>query len=262
MRSLPVRPRMGIWRPAVRRGSTLAVVMLAVNLGSVAFVHGAPRIDATGSAAGLLQPLDVVRASVSRVLAIAPSPAAGITGGEDQRARIRRVAHDLFAFNEMARRVMGPHSKDGLPQQQDEFVRLFANAFTRAYVTTVERYSGENVVFLGEEVTGGLAQVRSLVITPDGSRISIEYQLLERGSRWSVYDIVLDGTSLVSTYRSQFAASLRTSSFAQLIGRMRTEQSRRQARDAGPSVRANELGSLRGQLDGPFQATTSLARGR
>src|SRR5260370_41687818 len=92
MRSLPVRPRMGIWRPAVRRGSTLVVVMLAVNLGSVAFVHGAPRIDATGSAAGLLQPLDVVRASVSRVLAIAPSPAAGITGGEDQRARIRRGA--------------------------------------------------------------------------------------------------------------------------------------------------------------------------
>jgi len=234
--------------------------MLAVNLGSVAFVHGAPRIDATGSAAGLLQPLDVVRASVSRVLAIATSPPPGI--GEDHRARIRRVAHDLFAFNEMARRVMGPHSKDGLPQEQDEFVRLFANAFTRAYVTTVERYSGENVVFLGEEVTGGLAEVRSLVITPDGSRISIEYQLLERGSRWSVYDIVLDGTSLVSIYRSQFAASLRTSSFAQLIGRMQTEQSRRQARDAGPSVRANELGSLRGQLDGPFQATTSLARWR
>jgi phospholipid transport system substrate-binding protein len=262
MRSSPVRLRVGNWRPTVRRGSTLVVVILAVNLGSVAFVHGAPRVDDTGSAAGLLQPLDVVRSSVSRVLAIAQSPPEGIPGAEDQRARIRRVAHDLFAFNEMARRVMGPHSRDGLPQEQDEFVRLFANAFTRAYVTTVKRYSGENVFFLGEEVTGGLAQVRSLVITPDGSRISIEYQLLERGSRWSVYDIVLDGASLVSTYRNQFAASLRTSSFSQLIGRMRTEQSRLQARDAGPSFSANELEPLRGPWDGPFRATTSLARGR
>jgi hypothetical protein len=115
-----------------------------------------------------------VKSSISRVLAIAQSPPAGIAGSEDRRTGIRRVAHDLFAFNEMARRVMGQHSKDCLPQEQDEFARLFAEVFTQAYVTAVERYSGENVTFLGEEVTGASAQVRSLVTTPTGSRISIE----------------------------------------------------------------------------------------
>jgi hypothetical protein len=63
----------------------------------------------------------------------------------------------------------------------------------------------------------------------------------ERGSRWAVYDIVLDGTSLVSTYRNQFKSSIRTSSFAQLMERMRTERLRQPARAAGASVRANEL---------------------
>jgi phospholipid transport system substrate-binding protein len=263
MRSSPVRPLVAIWRPAVRRLSALVVLVLALNCGSVAFVHGAQRGDDTGSTAGSLRPLDLVRSSVSRVLAIAQSPPAGITGSEDRRTHIRRVAHDLFAFDEMARRVIGQHSKDCRPQEQDEFVRLFADVFTQAYVTTVERYSGENVAFLGEEVTGAFAQVCSLVITTHGARISIEYQLLESGSRWAVYDIALDGASLVSTYRSQFNSSIRTSSFAQLMERMRTEQLRRQARDAGTSVRANEREPPRGRLEAPLLlGATSYARGR
>jgi phospholipid transport system substrate-binding protein len=220
----------------------LVALLLTFNVGSVAVVHGAPPGGDTGSTAGSLGPLDLVKSSVSRVLALAQSSPAGIARSEDRRTGIRRVAHDLFAFNEMARRVMGQHSKDCLPQEQDEFARLFAEVFTQAYVTAVERYSGEDVAFLGEEVTGASAQVRSLVTTPTGSRISIEYQLLERGSRWAVYDIVLDGTSLVSTYRSQFKSSIRTSSFAQLMERMRTERLRQQpARAGAASVRANEL---------------------
>jgi phospholipid transport system substrate-binding protein len=262
MRPSPGRPPVAIWRPAVRRLSVLVVLMLPLNFGTVAFVHGAQRGDATGSTAGSLRPLDLVRSAASRVLAIAQSPPAGITGSEDRRTGIRRVAHDLFAFNEMARRVMGQHSKDYLPQEQDEFVRLFADVFTQAYVTTVERYSGENVAFLGEEVTGAFAQVRSLVITTRGSRISIEYQLLASGSRWAVYDIVLDGASLVSTYQSLFTSSIRRSSFSQLMERMRTEQLRRQAGDADTRFTANELQPSRGRLEGLVLGAPLSARGR
>jgi hypothetical protein len=169
MRSSPVRPLVAIWRSAVRRLSSLVVLALALNFGSVALVHGAQRGDDTGSFAGSLRPLDLVRSSVSRVLAIAQSPPAGITGSEDRRTGIRRVAHDLFAFDEMARRVIG----------------------------------------------------------------------------------------------NLYNSSIRTSSFAQLMERMRTEQLRRQARDAGTSVRANELASPRGRLEGPvLLGATSYARGR
>lgn len=99
MRFSPVRPLVAIWRSAVRRLSALVVLVLALNFGSVAFVHGAQRGDDTESFAGSLRPLDLVRSSVSRVLAIAQSPPAGITRSEDRRTGIRRVAHDLFAFD-------------------------------------------------------------------------------------------------------------------------------------------------------------------
>lgn len=262
MRPSPAGAPVAIWRPAVCRLPALVVLVLALNFGGVAVVHGAQRGDDSGSTAGSLRPIDLVKSSVSRVLAMAQSPPASITGSEDRRARIRRVAHDLFAFNEMARRVMGQHSKDCLQQEQDEFVRLFADVFTEAYVTTVERYSGEHVTFLGEEVIGAFAQVRTLVITTKGSRISIEYQLLVRHSRWAVYDIVLDGASLVSTYRSQFTSSIRTSSFSQLMERMRTERLRRAARAAGASFRASEFEPSRGRLEGLLLGATSSARGR
>jgi phospholipid transport system substrate-binding protein len=127
-----------------------------------------------------------------------------------------------------------------LPQEQDEFVRLFTDVLKQFYVMAVERYS-ENVAFLGEEITGVYAQVRSRIITNRGSGISIEYRLFESGSRWAVYDVVLDGVSLVSNYRSQFNSIIRASSFAQLLNRMRTEQSKRtQSRGAVASSKAQE----------------------
>jgi phospholipid transport system substrate-binding protein len=260
MSSFPARAPLASWRLAGRCLSAL-VVLFALSLGSVGSVSGAQPGDGTGAIAGSLRPLDLVKFSVSRVLAITQSTV-GTTGSEDRRTQIRHVAHDLFAFNEMARRVMGQHSKDCLPQEQDEFVRLFADVFTQAYATAVERYSGERVAFVSEEVAGSLARVRFLVTTTTGSGIPIEYQLLERGSRWAVYDIVLDGTSLVSTYRSQFTSSMRTSSFAQLMERMRTERLRQSARVAGGSLRTNEPEAPRGRVEGLLIGATSPARGQ
>lgn len=261
MSPLPTRAPLAGWRLAGRCLFALVVLVLPLNLGSAGIVGGAQPGDDTGATAGSLGPLDLVKSSLSRVLAITQSPTVGMAGSEDRRTQIRRVALDLFAFNEMAHRVMGQHSKDRLPQEQDEFVRLFADVFTQAYATAVERYSGERVAFLSEEVTGSLARVRSLVTPTTGSGIKIEYQLLERGSRWAVYDIVLDGTSLVSTYRSQFTSSMRTSSFAQLMERMRTERLRPSARAGGGSVRANEPEAPR-RFEGLLLGATSSARGQ
>jgi ABC-type transporter MlaC component len=126
----PARAPVAIWRLTVRRLSALVALVLALDFGSVAVVHAAQAGDETGSTAGSLRPLDLVKSSVSRVLALAQSSPAGNAGSEDRRTGIRRVAHDLFAFNEMARRVVGQHSKDCLPQEQDEFARLFAEVFT------------------------------------------------------------------------------------------------------------------------------------
>jgi len=196
----------------------LAIVMAALAFGT----HPAgsqPKAapDPTG-------PLDLVRTSVVRVLAIVQAPRATAIDGGQRRADIRRVAAGLFDFDEMARLTLARHWKDRSPQEQEEFVRLFTDLLERSYLTTIENYAGERITFLGESVTGPYAQVRTRITTARRMEISIEYRLLERGARWAVYDVILDGVSLVSNYRSQFNTIIRTASFADLLVKLRSNQ--------------------------------------
>ncbi len=189
--------------------------------------------DAAPIAGPAIRPLDVVTSSVSRRLGSLRSQRAGFNAGEERRAEIRRAAHELFDVDDMARRALGHHWKGLSPQEQDEFVRLFGDVITQSFVAIVEGYTGDSAAFLDEKVAGTFARVRSRITPQPGSEIAIEYRLSRSGSEWTVYDIVLDGVSLVSSYRSQFNSIIGTSSVAQLLERMRTAQSRRpQSRDA------------------------------
>jgi phospholipid transport system substrate-binding protein len=201
-----------------RRLVALAISMVALAIGThPAGAQPKAAADQTG-------PLDLVKASVSRVLAIVQSPRIVVSDGGQRRADIRRVAQGLFDFNEMARLTLARHWKDRSAQEQEEFVRLFTDLLERSYLTTIENYAGEKISFLGESVSGPYAQVRSRITTDRRVELSIEYRLLESGARWAVYDVVLDGVSLVSNYRSQFNSIIRTSSFADLLAKLRSKQ--------------------------------------
>lgn len=194
----------------------LAMTALAVGAHPAAAQPKVPS-DQTG-------PLELVKASVFRVLAIVQSPRVVASDGGRRRTEIRRVAQGLFDFNEMARLTLARHWKDRSAQEQEEFGQLFTDLLERSYLTTIENYAGEKITFLGESVSGPYAQVRSRITTDRRVEISIEYRLIERGGRWAVYDVVLDGVSLVSNYRSQFNSIIRTSSFADLLARLRNKQ--------------------------------------
>ena len=168
-------------------------------------------------------PLDLVKASVSRVLAIVQAPHVARDGGQ-RRAEIRRVAQRLFDFDEMSRLTLARHWKDRSIQEREEFVRLFTDLLERSYLTTNENYAGEKITLLGESVSGPYAQVRSRIVTDRRAEISIEYRLLQSGGQWAVYDVLLDGVSLVSNYRSQFNSIIRTSSFSELLAKLSSKQ--------------------------------------
>lgn len=94
-----------------------------------------------------------------------------------------------------------------------------------------------STIFDGESIDGLYARVKSRVGADRGPDVSIEYRLLKSGQRWAVYDVLHEGTSLVSNYRSQFDSILRTSSFAQLLERMRrTEAQARIAAETGQDL--------------------------
>jgi len=208
-----------------RGGAALATLVALLSLGTPPGLAADPAKDVQPSASpGRPRPLDVVQSSVSQVLtAVQARPAAGSESGP-RRAEIRRVADRLFDFNEMARLTLSRHWSAQSPRGQEEFVRLFRELLERSYLSTIENYAGERITFLGESISGSYAQVRSRITTDRRMAISIDYRLIERGERWEVYDVALDGVSLVSNYRSQFNSIIRTASFEELLTRLRNKQ--------------------------------------
>jgi phospholipid transport system substrate-binding protein len=170
-------------------------------------------------------PIAVVKSSLSRALSTVQSDPAGQNRGDARRADIQRVAQELFDFNEMARRALGQHWQALPPQERNEFVHVFTDVLNRFFGAIAARYSGARMVFVEDEVAEGYARVHSRVIPSEGPEISIDYRLFERGSRWAVYDVVFDGRSLVSNYRSQFDSLTQRSFDTQLLEWMRTEES-------------------------------------
>jgi phospholipid transport system substrate-binding protein len=173
-----------------------------------------------------------VKSSLTRVLAVVQSTP---RGSDTRRAEIVAVSHELFDFDEIARRALGQHWKDGSPGEQDEFVQLFTEVLDRAFIANVDGATSKNVAFLGEAIDGPWAQVRSRITPTKGAAITIDYRLHERNRRWSVYDVVSEHASLVANYRSQLNAVIRAFSFSELLERMRTDGRRRRE----PSTQAS-----------------------
>jgi phospholipid transport system substrate-binding protein len=220
----------------------VAVVVLLLSVTSLGFRDKAQSGGDVAPVGGPeIRPVDLVASSVSRGLASLRSQQVAFDAGEEWRAETRRAADDLFDVNEMARRVLGPHWKGLVPREQNDVMRLFRDVLMQFFVRIVQQHTGGDVPSLDEEVAGTFARVRAR-ITPAQGAIALEYRLSRTGSQWRVYDLVFDGVSLVSSYRSRVNSIVGTSAAAQLLERLRTEASRRsRSRDAVPSATTAEL---------------------
>ena len=198
-----------------KRWLAVAIVALTATLACPAHSLRAQTLSKESEPSDHLRPLEVVKTSFSRVLSA--------EGGQRQ-AEIRRATEGLFDFNEMARLMLGEHWQDGSAEQHAEFVRLFTDMLGRAYLSNVGTLPLASVTFQDESVTGAFARVRSRIAGSRQGDTSVDYLLRERDGRWAVYDVVLDGVGLVSSYRSQFTSILRSSSFAQLLERLRNRE--------------------------------------
>ncbi len=189
----------------------------------------------TAAAAQAMTPTDTVRGQVDQVLQTGTRAATGTPeAAEQRRNQIRRAAEGLFDFTEMSRRALGRYWAGRSQAERDEFVKLFADLMARAYLGKIDRYAGESITYIAERVDGDLATVDSRVITAKKTEVPIEYRLRRVGDRWAAYDVLIENVSLISTYRSQFDRIIQTSSFAELLKRMRQKE---QESLAGPTSR-------------------------
>ena len=170
-------------------------------------------------------PLDRVQSAVAAVIEIVTRPDLQGPGKlVARRALLREVADDLFDFPEMARSSLGSHWATPSEKERAEFLVLFTDLLERSYVTTIENYAGEHIVYLSETIEGDYATVRSKILTTRGAEISVDYRLRRSAAGWSAFDVALEHVSLAANYREQINRVLRTASFATLLTRMRAGQ--------------------------------------
>jgi phospholipid transport system substrate-binding protein len=180
---------------------------------------------ASAMAATTSSPRDVVQAAVTRVVAVLQNDFEASPldrpRAEMRRAEIRRIAAELFDFDEMARRTLTRHRNSRTPEERAEFVRLFTDLLERSYVARIEQFSGERIVYPAESVDGRYATVRSKIVTRRNAEIAVDYRLLVRDGRWRAYDVLVDGVSFVATFRSAFERIIQQSSYAGLVDKLR-----------------------------------------
>ena len=175
-------------------------------------------------------PRDVVQSAVARVIVALhktdsesdASPTMRLVA-EQRRLEIRRVASELFDFDEVSRRALSRYWAGRTSEEQAEFTRLFTDLLERAYIGRIEAYSGEKIVYGSEAVDGNFATVRSKVLSRRNTETPLEYRLHLKNGRWKVYDVLIDNVSFVSTYRSEFHRILQRESYAELLDRLRKQ---------------------------------------
>ncbi len=165
------------------------------------------------------EPTDQVRRSVDEVLKIVQSQ----PDGPARRAAVRQAANRLFDFEETAKRALGPHWQQRTPAEREEFVRLFSDLLEAAYVGKIDLYQGEKITYVGETVDGDQATVKTRIVTKQGNEVPVDYRLSREKDRWRVYDVIIEGVSLVADYRTQFNKIIQTSSYDDLVKRMRAK---------------------------------------
>ena len=138
-----------------------------------------------------------------------------------RRAAIRQAADRIFDFEETAKRALGQHWQRLSEKDRKEFVSLFADLLERAYISKIERYSGEKIVYAGENVEGDTATAKTRFVTTKGTEVPVDYRMHKKGDRWLVYDVNVEGVSLVANYRAQFNKIIQTSGFEGLIAKMK-----------------------------------------
>ncbi len=139
---------------------------------------------------------------------------------EERRQRLEKIVGDRFDYEEMSKRSLGAPWNSLSDIEKQEFVSLFRTLLTKSYAEKIETYSGEGVLYINERIEKDYAEVRTKVLTGK-VEIPLDYRLINKEDDWRVYDVIVDGISLVNNYRGQFSKILRSSSYADLVDQLR-----------------------------------------
>jgi len=167
-------------------------------------------------------PTDVVRKTVDEVVRIV-SDKDMKKNEQKRRQALKKTISLIFDYGEMAKRSMGKHWNQRSESEKRQFTDLFATLLENSYAGKIESYNNEKIVYIKDEQDGDHAEVRSKVVTAKRDEFTLDYRLTNRNGKWMVYDVVIEGVSLVSNYRTQFNRIISANGYSELVKKLQNK---------------------------------------
>jgi len=189
----------------LERGAVITGIVLATTAGALA-----------GPATDQLKPqIDDVIATLDNPALQAESRAV------ERREAVRAITDRIFDWTVMARRALGQHWEERTVAEKIAFVPLFRELMEQAFIGKIEQYGAESVAYVGESLDGGESLVRTRVTLKPSGDVGVDYRMAWQGTRWMIYDVLVERTSIVRNYRAQFDSVIKKSSYEELIRKIR-----------------------------------------
>jgi phospholipid transport system substrate-binding protein len=167
-------------------------------------------------------PLEDVKKTVDDVVRIVADKN-GKINEKKRRQALKRTISNIFDYNEMAKRSLGKHWNQLEQNEKTHFAELFAELLENSYAGKIESYNNEKIVYIKEQFDGDHVEIKSKVVTAKRDEFTLDYRMISQSGKWMVYDVVIEGVSLVSNYRSQFGRIIKSSGYTGLVKKLESK---------------------------------------
>ena len=169
------------------------------------------------------QPIDVIQNAIDSAFKIMNDPKYAEKVNKEQLQReVWEAIKDIFDYREISRRALGRNWKKFTPSQRKEFTRIFSQFLKRNYLRKLKsEYKDAKFVYDGQDLLSKTQAAVKTTFKRRTTEISVNYRLLHRNNRWRVYDVNIEGVSMIKNYRSQFNELLSKESPDELIERFK-----------------------------------------
>ena len=140
-----------------------------------------------------------------------------------RRQALKKTISTIFDYPEMAKRSLGKHWNVRSAAEKKQFADLFATLLENSYAGKIESYNNEKIVYIKEIVEEEYAEIKSKVVTANRDEFTLDYRLFKHNGKWMVYDVVIEGVSLVSNYRSQFNKIITANGYEKLVKKLQSK---------------------------------------
>ncbi|MEP6935573.1 MAG: ABC transporter substrate-binding protein [Nitrospirota bacterium] len=138
----------------------------------------------------------------------------------ERRLTIEHVIRQRVSYEDMAKRALGDHWIELTDSERQEFIGLFVQLLRDMFAGRIDDYADEQVLYLSEQREENCAEVRTKLL---GRKVDtlLDFRVADKSGQWSVYDVVLDGATIVGNYHAQFTRIIRDHAYAGLVQKMK-----------------------------------------